>query len=383
MARWKREKVQGEPNLYQAGEDFWACATPPGSRQAAWEKIGEVGIMEARRLRDDFVARVRSGGVAARRPAKVRVSDAIDEFVARCNARAEAGTLGERTAADYESKLVGHFKPGYGSRLIASITADDLIEWHEAQLRLDAATSTIRGRWIAIRALLAWADRRSLLPAGNPADKLTRDEVPPAGGAEVRFLTRAEMERLLAAAPRRFRTAIATMLFTGMRASEVLGLAWEDVDRDSQVLHCRYQMSRGRNPRRVKLKHGGRPRDVVMIDQLASLLRDHRLASPWSKDSDLVFTSTVGTTMSYRRLSEAMVRACKDAGLKGVSSHKLRHTFASILIYQGRDVVFVSRQLGHSKPTTTLNVYAHLFEAARQAAEARDQLGREFGGMLG
>jgi|SRR5215212_691010 len=382
MARWKREKVEGEPNLYHRGREFWACATPPGSRQAAWEKIGEVRIMEARRLRDDFVGRVRSGAVAARRPPKVRVADVIDGFIARCDARADAGTLAPRTADDYKSKLVGHFKPSYGSRLIASITPDDLIEWHEAQLRLDAATSTIRGRWIAIRAMLAWAVRQGYVPV-SPASQLTRDEVPPTGGAEVRFLTRAEMERLLDAAPRRFRTAIATMLFTGMRASEVLGLIWEEVDRDAQVLHCRYQMSRSRQPRRVRLKRGGRPRDVMMIDQLRSLLRDHRMASPWSADTDLVFTSTVGTTMTYRRLSEAMVRACKDAGLRGVSSHKLRHTFASILIYQGRDVVFVSRQLGHSKPTTTLNVYAHLFEAARQAAEARDQLGREFGGMLG
>jgi integrase len=65
-----------------------------------------------------------------------------------------------------------------------------------------------------------------------------------------------------------------------------------------------------------------------------------------------------------------------------VTFHVLRHTFASILIAQGRDPVFVSRQLGHANPAITLKVYAHLFDAARHAQEAREQLEAEYGSLI-
>jgi integrase len=65
-----------------------------------------------------------------------------------------------------------------------------------------------------------------------------------------------------------------------------------------------------------------------------------------------------------------------------VSFHTLRHTFASLLIAQGHDPVFVSRQLGHASPTITLNTYAHLFDSARHAHAAREQLDAEYRDVL-
>ena len=62
--------------------------------------------------------------------------------------------------------------------------------------------------------------------------------------------------------------------------------------------------------------------------------------------------------------------------------HALRHTFASILIAQGRDPVFVADQLGHADPSITLRTYAHLFRAAREARRAREQLDADYGSLL-
>jgi len=61
----------------------------------------------------------------------------------------------------------------------------------------------------------------------------------------------------------------------------------------------------------------------------------------------------------------------------------LRHTFASLLIAKGLDVVFVSRQLGHASPTTTLGVYAHLFGQVQHAATARAALEESYAAMTG
>jgi hypothetical protein len=62
--------------------------------------------------------------------------------------------------------------------------------------------------------------------------------------------------------------------------------------------------------------------------------------------------------------------------------HDLRHTFASLLIAQGADVVFVSGQIGHADAGFTLRVYAHLFEQAQHAETTRQLLEAEFGNAL-
>jgi len=80
--------------------------------------------------------------------------------------------------------------------------------------------------------------------------------------------------------------------------------------------------------------------------------------------------------------TRALTRIAKRAGLQDVTAHALRHTFASMLIERGRDPVFVADQLGHTNPAITLRVYAHLFRAAKQAEDARDELEAAYGGML-
>ena len=83
-----------------------------------------------------------------------------------------------------------------------------------------------------------------------------------------------------------------------------------------------------------------------------------------------------------RELGAALERRLPASGDGGrrieapgrLSLHSLRHGFASLLIPEGLNVVFVSRQLGHANPTITLGVYAHLFERADHATAARDAL---------
>jgi integrase len=65
-----------------------------------------------------------------------------------------------------------------------------------------------------------------------------------------------------------------------------------------------------------------------------------------------------------------------------LSFHDLRHTYGSHLVLSGLDVVRVSRQLGHARPSITLDVYAHEFEQPQHAEDVAVKLTAAFGGIL-
>jgi integrase len=132
----------------------------------------------------------------------------------------------------------------------------------------------------------------------------------------------------------------------------------------------------------MRLKTAQSRRDVVLMDTLASALRRHRMASPHSGPADSVFATASGSPISARNAARAFGRMARRANVKDVTPHALRHTYASILIAQGRDPVFVADQLGHASPAITLRVYAHLFRAAQHEREARDQLEATYGSFI-
>jgi integrase len=82
------------------------------------------------------------------------------------------------------------------------------------------------------------------------------------------------------------------------------------------------------------------------------------------------FDPTGSTPMRPDSLGQAFRRLCEKEGVKGISLHTLRHFSASVLVSSGRDVRTIAGRLGHSDPTTTLRVYAHLVDGRdRDAAE--------------
>ena len=154
----------------------------------------------------------------------------------------------------------------------------------------------------------------------------------------------------------------------------------------------RAQLSRshiGAPARRVAPKTRAAVRQIPLTPQPAGLLRDRRLAATRSAGGDWVFSTRKGTPLSQRNIQRsALYHAPDAAGLRvdggRLRFHDLRHTFASHLIIDlGVDVVQVSRILGHASPSTTLDIYAHVFDEARHAADIRARMARSaFAGLL-
>jgi integrase len=218
----------------------------------------------------------------------------------------------------------------------------------------------------------------------DPVELLEHDERPRPERRRQRVLGRAEIERLLAVCAPRDRLMLATVLFTSLRISELLGLVWDDFDFAAGVIHVRAQLSRahrGAPARRVAPKRLASVRDVPLVPQLAELLSTHKQESPFARGDDWVFATARGTPYGHRNVSRRCLgRAAQRAGLNDdgwprLRFHDLRHTFASHLIIDvGLDVAQVSHILGHARITITLDIYTHLFEDARHARDIRTRM---------
>jgi integrase len=187
--------------------------------------------------------------------------------------------------------------------------------------------------------------------------------------------------RLITATPERYRALVAVSVLLGPRQGEALGLRWQDVDTAAGVLRIRYQLSRGGEL--VEPKTNAARREVPMPPSLARMLAKRRLASPYSRETDYVFASSVGTPLAVRNIARrGLDVATSRAGLPRLRWHDLRHVAASAMIEQGASPSYVARVLGHSSPAITLSTYAHVFARLEHEQRFRELQEQAFGDVL-
>jgi len=167
-------------------------------------------------------------------------------------------------------------------------------------------------------------------------------------------------------------------LATGMRRGEIAALRWRDVDGGKiRVERSLEQTNAGLTFKAPKTEAGRRT--ISIPPSVANELKKHwrrqqeqRLALGLGKagPEDLVFARADGIHWPPDSLTTAWQKTIAALKLPKVTLHALRHTHVSQLIASGLDVVTVSRRIGHSNPTVTLTVYAHMFGNTGEGAAA-------------
>ena len=186
---------------------------------------------------------------------------------------------------------------------------------------------------------------------------------------ETKVLTPWQVKALLdQVKEQKFKILFTVAAFTGMRQGELLGLKWEDVEWDSKQVHVQRTFTKGRF---FATKTKGSNRKIDLAPTVMTDLKKWKLASG-KNELGLVFCNEAGQPMNYSNMmNRHFLPALKDAKLPKVRFHDLRHTYASIMIEQGENIKYIQNQLGHSSPTVTLNVYAHLMKPTNQEAACR------------
>lgn len=401
----RRIKVGKHPGVYYRedakGRRRYEISYTDSDGVRRW-KVIDGGERDAVRTLADVRSRMGRGERVA--PSKKTLAEVAKAWL---DAQTE---LRPRTRERYETALEVHVLPRLGRMKVSAVTVDHVAELIASmragvyfELKEDgrrvravrrtkdkkkvvpAAGWTIRATLTPLSRVMAFAVRRGWA-ATNPVKELDRGERPSVGRRDMRVLQEEEIKRLVAATSGLDRAVLSTAIFTGMRLSELLGLTWGEIDFDAGFVRVRKQLAR--TGERVEPKTPQAKRDVVLMPELARILRAYRVASSFSQDDDYAFASAVGTprdgTNVGKRILGGAIKAAKldEAGKPKLRFHDCRHTFASLLIAQGRDVVHVSRQLGHANPSITLTVYAHLFDEQRHADDTRAALSARFGSLL-
>jgi integrase len=315
----------------------------------------------------------------------------------------ESGERSERTLTLYRQYSCAYLEPRFGRLPIQRVSAEhvarllsDLRGTKSKRTKRPLAAWTVKGIYNLLGSIFNHALTRGLI-VETPLKRLAKTERPKVRKAsKPRVLSHDEIRRLLENALASYKPLLATAVFSGMRLSELLGLRWQDVSFEDGLIRVRHQLSRASRTqpaRLLPLKTDAGARDIVLLPQLAELLRGHHVAElvkGSGQPHHFVFTTEIGTpfygrNVSARGLDKAADRAkINGDGRQRLSMHDLRHTFASHLILDLKlDVVTVSRQLGHARPSITSDVYSHLFDEARHAEDIRKRMAEsDFGRLL-
>jgi integrase len=214
----------------------------------------------------------------------------------------QEGNLSQNTMNYYRYAVENHIVPLYGHRKLQDVTIDDVAALVAGMKRKGYKAWTIKGVLTPFGGIMGAAVRRGFVNS-NPVKGLTRSERPKDDQRKMRILTSEEIQLVLQHSPERYRALLAFLVFTGFRIGEALSATWADVDFDSGLVTTRTAKT-----------VAGSHREVVLMPELVSLLRKHKLASDFSQEHDLVFPSEKGTMLSRRNvLQRGLYKAIDNA----------------------------------------------------------------------
>jgi integrase len=227
---------------------------------------------------------------------------------------------------------------------------------------------TARKELSSLKSILGEAQRRGLVAQNVARDvrvDLRSAESARSSSSAATSRPREEVQTILAQAQGRWRPLLVTAVFTGMRASELRGLAWSEVDFKRRVIAVRRRADAWGTIGAPKSQAGDR--EIPMAPMVVNALGEWRLACP-PGPAGLVFPNGAGNVEflanlakrgSYRlQRQDGLV---DEAGKAKYGMHALRHFFASWAIEQGFSPKRVQALLGHSTIATTFDTYGHLF----------------------
>ncbi len=320
-------------------------------------------------------------GVHTADSASVTVEKAGELWIASCKQK----RLEQSTIQQYERHIKIHIKPFIGATKLSQLSPPFIRQFEDTLANEGRSTAIIRKVIGSLSSLVADAQERGLVAVNVVRDisKRRRSQGDKRGKGRLKIgvdiPTPAEIKSFVSALEGHWRPLLLTAVFTGLRSSELRGLAWSEVNLKTGEIHVvrRIDEFGAFGPP----KSGSGERVVPLPPMLVKVLREWKLACP-KGELGLVFPTSVGTAHSHantinRGLIPAMIRAgvtsveTRDGQERVVAKytglHALRHFYASWCINAvsdgglGLTPKAVQTRMGHASIQMTLDVYGHIF----------------------
>ena len=308
------------------------------SEQDAWDALGQ---FHTEWLRGDHAIK-----------SPIRIEQTFGQWTETALETIFKPKLRASTYALYEGFHRNHFKP-IRNILLSKIDVDDLEPlWNGKKL---ARNTKVALRRFAIN-LLNHAHRKGYVESNVGLKTILNDPQPKR--KTVRALTEDQVRSLLGEVwTEQMKVLFLLQVTSGLRIGEAVAIRWEDLE--GEVLHIRYQVQRdrvnkvdGKTTLRLQDLKTQRSHRTVAVDP-SVLQRIHKLP----KTGEFIFGTKSGHMLDPRNAQRALEQAAKRAGLEGVSTHVLRHTFATLMVKDGLGTFDLRDALGHTDLRTTA-IYA-------------------------
>ncbi len=277
----------------------------------------------------------------------------FEQFALRSIA-SNSHAIRDGTQVCYNSMINRHIMPYFKHYRLDEIRPSDVRAWQAGLLKKMSARSVKNVRNLLSK-IIEEAVMDEIIPK-NPV-KLVK---PPRHEREDDIIpfTLEEVQLLIANASKWMRPFITTAFFTGMRYGELVALKWEDIDFNSKKIIVRRSISHGvENSTKT-----GKIRIVDMLTPVHDALKEKFKENGLT--SEYIFTTRKGTPYSE---SAAITTThwkplLKRCGIAYRVPYNTRHTFATLMLLNGEDILWVSKMLGHSDVSTTMRYYIKFIE---------------------
>ncbi|MBG9589523.1 site-specific integrase [Cytobacillus firmus] len=310
-------------------------------------------------------------------PTKMLMSEYLEDWLENKQIHVKKSTYQK-----YYWLVNSHIKP-----FIGYISLSKLTGLHIQQLYRSLATEkklsneNIRNVHKVLNNALKQAVKLELIPK-NVASVV---EPPKATKNEIKVWDVHEVQQFLKVTQsNRYHIVYLIALTTGMRQGEILGLRWQDVDFDREVLHVRQTLSHDGIELNSHTKTAAGTRTIALPEQVLHALKTHKIIQAKEKlktgelyeNFDLIVSTSVGTPLHPRNLLRNFYSQIEKANLNKIRFHDLRHTHATLLLKKGVHPKIVSERLGHADTRITMDTYSHLLPNMQR------DTAKEFGKML-
>ncbi len=368
-----KKRAQNEGSIYKRKDGSWcAQVTVSGRRLTKYSKSQR----ECREWMKLTLAQIDSGITFS--GANVSLAEYLEQWL-----QTVSPSVRPNTVFHYGQVVRMHIVPILGEIRLKDLRPDHIQGLYNRKSADGMSPRMVRLMHAILHRALNQALHMDLIPR-NPTQATIKPKIP---RKEMLTLTDSQVQTfLLAARGTRFEMIYLLALTTGLRAGELLGLRWTDLDWVSCRLQVKRQLQRlfgGQGLVFSEPKSSAGRRVIVLGRYTLEKLREHyntqQLARQFAGDrwqeNDLIFTSTIGTPLDLRNVYREYKGILKQASLPDLRFHDLRHTAATLMLQQGIHPKVVQERLGHSQISLTLDTYSHVLPSMQEdAAQKLDDL---------